>query len=247
MLLASSLKRKERFRFYRGRFFGLDLEFYDPLSLYYELRYIFKDEIYRFDAVRSDPVIVDGGGFIGLAALYFKTLYPNAKILTFEPNPHALTLLHRNLLANGVSDVEVISEALYDRNGEEWFRADETDSARLNPSGQTKVRTTRLSSRIDGEVDFLKLNIEGSELLVLDDLYSSGKIGLVRELCIEWHSFRDERQRLSEVLRILEECGFRYRIADFAKAGRRRVATECHADLYQLVYGRRMPNLSDSA
>src|SRR6266487_3582389 len=47
----------------------------------------FKYNQYRFTADTSAPFILDCGSNIGVSVVYFKTLYPQAKIIAFEPSP----------------------------------------------------------------------------------------------------------------------------------------------------------------
>src|SRR5947209_3594708 len=44
----------------------------DLFSLYMEIKDIFSNQIYSFEPPSSRPVIIDGGGCIGISVLYFK-------------------------------------------------------------------------------------------------------------------------------------------------------------------------------
>ena len=68
-------------------------------------RDIFEKEEYRVDLGKPDPYILDVGAHIGMATIYFKTLYPQAKILAFEPNPNTAKLLRLNIKANNLKGV----------------------------------------------------------------------------------------------------------------------------------------------
>ena len=73
-----------------------------------------------------------------------------------------------------------------------------------------KVDTVLLDDLINGhEVDFLKMDIEGSES---DVICHSNKLKKVNEMFIEYHSFVDCDQRLGDLLSCLTENGFRYYI-----------------------------------
>ena len=48
-------------------------------------------------AAGRTPVIVDAGANIGLAALWFATQFPEAKVVAIEPEPNNLALLQRNV------------------------------------------------------------------------------------------------------------------------------------------------------
>ena len=72
---------------------------------------------------------------------------------------------------------------------------------------------TKLSRHLKRTVDFLKLNIEGAELSVLQEC---GKLlQNVKSTVIEYHGFPHLGDRLHEILSILHNNGFRYIIHDF--------------------------------
>jgi hypothetical protein len=73
---------------------------------------IFAKNIYFFKTENSEPLIIDCGGHIGLAVLYFKSLYPQARIVTFEPNPETFFLLRENIAQNNLSGVRAINMAV---------------------------------------------------------------------------------------------------------------------------------------
>jgi hypothetical protein len=73
---------------------------------------IFEKNIYYFEADTAEPAILDRGGHIGLAVLYFKSFYPQARIVTFERNPETFALLQRNIAQNNLRGVEVLNMAV---------------------------------------------------------------------------------------------------------------------------------------
>jgi len=54
----------------------------------------------------------------------------------------------------------------------------------------------------------LKIDIEGEELKVLKEI--EPYLVNVSNIFVEYHSFIDDKQSLSEILRLLEDSGFRY-------------------------------------
>jgi hypothetical protein len=64
---------------------GFDVRFLDYEALSYLYNEIFIDNSYYFAAENETPYIIDCGSNIGMSILYFKTLYPNSRILAFEP------------------------------------------------------------------------------------------------------------------------------------------------------------------
>jgi FkbM family methyltransferase len=196
---------------------GYDIEYTDLLSLYVEYKDIFFHRIYHFDATHSNPVILDGGGCIGMSVLYFKRIYPAAEVICFEPDPSMCRLLARNIEANKLSRVRVVDAAMAAEVGTLSFAADGSDGGRIHSAGAITVRAVRLSDYLDREIDFLKLNIEGQELAVLREAASNNRLRNVRQIVLEYHGWPDGEQRLGPILTLLEQNGYRYLVHDFDK------------------------------
>jgi FkbM family methyltransferase len=221
---------------------GYSVEYLDPLSLYMQYKDIFAARIYHFESSAPNPRVIDGGAFIGMSVLYTKKTHPGARITCFEPDPHAHAVLRRNVEANTLGDVELVEAALAREAGSESFHPDGRDGGRLVESEEDlRVATVPLSSYLDEQIDFLKLNIEGMELPVLEE--AADVLSNVRELVLEYHGWPREPQRLGPILSLLDDCGFRYLINLFDDETndalnppfRLRTATTWFA----LVYGRR--------
>lgn len=187
----------------------------DPRSLFSEYKLIFKDKIYHFESENNSPLIIDGGGHIGLATLYFKNLYPDSEILIFEPDKKVLLMLNKNIKVNGIKKAKVHEIGVSNRKDTINFQDTGTDDAKVNPQGSSTVNVDRLSNYLNRTVDFMKLNIEGEELNVLKELEETNKLWLIRQMCVEWHSFAGQSQNLGEFLSILERNNFRYLINHF--------------------------------
>lgn len=197
----------------------------------YELEVIYDDifakEVYYFKSENPEPYIIDCGGHIGLAVLYFKSLYPQARILTFEPNPETFFLLRENILQNNLRDIRAINMALSRSDttdavlyvGQDYLKAwDSTNTIEpdlwpnMDQYRSIPVKSTRLSSYINDRVEYLKLDIEGAEYDVLDE--ARAKLNLVEAINLEYHQsagIRSERT-LEKVIKILSESGFRYEL-----------------------------------
>ncbi|MEK7507169.1 MAG: FkbM family methyltransferase [Patescibacteria group bacterium] len=161
----------------------------------------------------KSPAIIDGGGHIGMAALYFKHIHPKSKIMIFEPDPEALSLLRKNIKTNDLKNIIIYPLGLSDQETEEYLENSGTDGAKIGNSNLgNKIKTVKLSYYINSEIDFLKLNIEGAELKVIKDLELNNKLNNISEMVIEWHSFVGQSQNLGELLTILERNNFKYLI-----------------------------------
>jgi len=195
---------------------GYRIRITDGPSFYTQCKDEFVHQIYRFESTRTDPTIIDGGSNIGISILYFKHLYPNARILGFEPDPDIFGLLQENIAMNNLSNVAVVNAGLGAEDGTASFVADHSAGGRV-AAGDNSIEVTirRLSDSIEGRVDFLKLNIEGEELPVLSELEVSGKLSSVEQVVLEYHGWPDGEQRLGKILELFDRNGFRYLVHDF--------------------------------
>jgi hypothetical protein len=76
-----------------------------------------------------------------------------------------------------------------------------------------KVEAVRLSPFIQGEVDLLKMDIEGAEGSVVRELAEAGKLKWIKEMFIEYHHHLNPNEDdLSQLFRIFEQNGFGYQI-----------------------------------
>lgn len=183
----------------------------DCLSFVWQFKEIFANENYKFNSNSSSPVIYDCGANIGLSCIYFKEIFPGAKIKAFEAEPAITEILKNNLNENGFSDVEVIASAVWINNNGVEFASEGADGSSIFAVGKkTKVDSIRLKDLLDKEkrIDLLKIDIEGAETEVIRDCKDS--LGNVQHLFVEYHSYVDSKQTLGELLKIITGSGFRY-------------------------------------
>ena len=216
------------------------IQFVDRHALWTLINEIILCEEYYFESDNSTPFIIDAGANFGLSSIYFKQLYPEATVLSFEPVPYLHELIEQNIANNDIKDVTVLKKALSESAGEcKLFVSEEYSMAASLTDRRRKfkdnlheitVETAPLSAYIDREVDFLKLDIEGSEGAVLLEL--GDKLTQVKQMCVEWHiTNADGAVRLDDVLALLSKHGFIYQIGkagNFARKTRHRPMTHVH-------------------
>lgn len=222
---------------------GLKIYCHDLLAFYMAVKDIFVRKVYNFDTDAMEPRIIDGGGHIGLFSLFVKRKYPQARITIFEPDPESLSLLKKNLAANGIKDAQVVEAGLMDHEGYIAFASDGSDgSSFYSPTAQSKVPVVRLGKYLDEDIDFLKLNIEGAEYAVIREI--EPLLGNVRQSVIEYHGFPETGQNLHHILAILDRSGFRYLINDFDHQTNPATKPPFHLDsdtrFFLLVYAKNM-------
>lgn len=202
------------------KFRGFDLYYNNLEAAESMVRQI--DEFPSFFTPEGDrPLIIDCGSNIGVSALEWKTRWPQAEIICFEPDPFAGDVLQMNIDKNHCAGIECVRAAVSDCDGMVDFYGDmsPTADARGNSmeaawadrdgSSQTRVKSTRLSPYIAGrDVSFLKLDIEGAEQRVLTEIADC--LDRVEAIYVEVHE-TDESQdvnSLTAIEKLLSSAGF---------------------------------------
>lgn len=125
--------------------------------------------------LRSDPLILDCGANIGLASIYWKRLYPLARIVTFEPDPDIFPVSSWNLDHLGFTDVKRLQKAVWTSATQLPFWSEGADGGRVleappnSIDRQRSVPAVRLRDYLDRRTDLLKVDIEGAEVDVILD------------------------------------------------------------------------------
>ena len=190
------------------------LRFIDIFSLQHDFQEIFLQECYDTTFERPDPLVLDCGANVGLSVLWFKMRYPESRIIAFEADPEIATVLKENLRALNFQDVKVFCAAAWTTTGKVCFIPYGANSGQVSEEGNGKlIDAIRLAELISEPVDLLKLDVEGTEYVLIRDLYETGKIGLVQRIISEFHvrSVKDQ-ERLIEVFEILHKSSFRFTI-----------------------------------
>jgi FkbM family methyltransferase len=201
---------------------GYRIRFLSFKTLTYLFNEIFLGNQYCFATNEKRPYIIDCGSNIGMSVLYFKFRFPDAEIVAFEPDPDAFNCLAENVEVNNLRGVSVQNKALAQREGPVEFFYDEKNPGSLGgsivkermPQQRRWVEAVCLSKYVGRKVDFLKLDVEGAEQDVLENLLEDGKLRLIEQMVIEYHHhIVKDKDSLSHLLQLLECAGFGYQIA----------------------------------
>lgn len=163
-------------------------------------RQIFVRQEYRIDNyVPSDfdpKVIIDGGGNIGLASVYFKNKYKNAKIISIEPNQDNFEILQQNI--KNYTDVIGVKSAIWDKstylkiknNGsEKWsFVVHEATESEENSFLAVSILDIMKKYELD-KIDILKLDVESAEKEIFSASNCDEWLEKTHILIIELHDY----------------------------------------------------------
>lgn len=192
---------------------GSDITFPSGPSCAYQLKSIFRQEIYKFNTLNSNPVIIDGGANIGLASIYFARNLPNARILAFEADEKICRFFRQNLLSFGLSSVEVNPTALWTDDRGVAFAPEGGDAGKIvfeNSSDARLIPSVRLRDLLHEPIDLLKLDVEGAEVDLLLDC--ADVLHNVERIFVEYHACFGKVQRLNELIDLLSISGFRLHV-----------------------------------
>ncbi len=200
------------------RFLDREIAFVDACTFLAGLKEIFVNRPYLYKPTDNSPVIIDCGANIGLSVMFFKIQYPNSVVTAFEADPDICECLKSNVRILGFENVNVSEKAVSTCNGVVNFSQHGGFAGRIKSNSDAEdtlsvpVPCQRLRDTLaeSETVDFLKIDIEGTEVDVLTDC--EPELHRVQNLFVEYHSPVDRTQRLGELLQLLSNSGFRYEL-----------------------------------
>ncbi len=187
-----------------------------PSEFLHTLKEIFVHEIYK-GIYPPGSYIIDCGANIGLSTIYFKEQCSDAEIIAFEPDTKNFELLAKNIASLNLSNITLRKEAVWIDDAEIDFSDDGTMGSKIELNSVKKtnpVKAIRLKNLLNKKVNFLKLDIEGAEYLVLKDI--APELQRVENLFIEYHGKFNQINELTDMFVIIQQAGFRYYIKEAA-------------------------------
>lgn len=185
---------------------------------FYELKKeIFGENCYYLELDKDDPIIVDAGAHIGLTVLYFKLMFPKARIKAFEPIPDNFALLSKNVNQNQLENVELYQVVVAPKSGvlrihEPIGEGAWKSGAGIIPRGwkgiqdnrEIKVEALGIQEIIQEEIDIFKMDIEGMEYEIIRN--AGPQIRNVKNWLMEVHPRKDHR--IEEIEKTLRQYGY---------------------------------------
>ncbi len=184
-------------------------------SLFFLLfREIFFRGDYSID-LKEDSIIYDIGANIGITTLYYKFRFPKCKIICYEPDPVNFKYLLMN--TSNFKNIACINCAVSDKNGKISFLSSKNGSvvSKINREKREMgedVDCINFSDLLQKEIDLCKMDIEGEEFRVINELYKKNKIDLVKEWIIEYHHNPKKQSEISFFINFFETTGFKVQL-----------------------------------
>lgn len=181
-----------------------------------------------FETITEGNVILDIGAHVGMYAVPFaKKTGRNGKVYAFEPESKGFEAIKRNAILNSLKNIIPLNIAVSDREGDINFyvRPDKDThsifekSLAPSPLGiqeNIKVKTMTVDHMIEAgvvlEPDFIKIDVEGAELKVLDGIGNTQK--RIRHILVEIH---ESALSLEGIQNPKEEVELRLQMLGFTK------------------------------
>ncbi len=120
--------------------------------------------------------VLDVGANFGWYSLYIAKFFPNSKVYAFEPIPHTFSYLRKNIALNESSNIIINDFGFSDENKEipfYYYPGGSVNASAANLTNADSVqKITGTVKKMDDyvednklELDFIKCDIEGAELL----------------------------------------------------------------------------------
>lgn len=230
-ILSQFIKFNLLFPFYKNKssikFKEFTLYWFNFEYIFWLFKEIFVKWEYKFETDNNYPIIIDLGTNIGISVIYMKYLYPNAVIYWFEPDKKTFNYLEKNILNNNLKNVNYYNYAVSDYDWEINFFTDDIPSYSMSikewrntnqKSKKIKIKCLSLANFINNniknkKINFMKMDVEGAEDLIFNDLNKNNLLKNIDQIAIEYHHNIDwEKSNLDKFLNILVENWFTYQI-----------------------------------
>jgi FkbM family methyltransferase len=161
----------------------------------------------RFELKNFDGVVIDAGANTGLFSLVASNFAK--EVVAIEPHPTNLAFLKDNLALNKVENVSVVDKSLwFDKTTLNLYQDNSIAHSLVQKTGSSiPTETTTLDELLDvwGDVNLLKLDVEGAEFALLHHA-DSRQLRRLSALVCEVHL---SHGLLGPVLRKLTDAGFK--------------------------------------
>lgn len=156
---------------------------------------IFFSEEYSFLNIEPSSVL-DLGGYIGLASIYLAWNYPDASIVLVEPEPDNYAIAKLN--CRGYENIHCVNAGVWSESctitidskiGGDWGTMFKKTTGHDSLSSSINAFSVKDLMENHGfeTIDFLKIDIEGSEKVIFSDPSCSGWINKCKVISCELH------------------------------------------------------------
>ncbi len=179
-----------------------------------------EDTQYLKSIIKSDWNIVDIGANIGYYTMLFAKYAKNGNIYAIEPIDYHGNMIKLSAWMNGFNNIHLYPNIVSDKEKEFDFCISEDgafssilDTNRVKIERKVKVKSLVLDRFIDEikkDIDFLKIDAEGAEKLILNGAIESLRNGKIKRVMIEMYdlNFKPYNTSCEEIDSIFKSFGY---------------------------------------
>jgi len=195
--------------------------------------YRFVEDVYsgylKFGKPKKGEVVIDGGAYEGnFTIIASRLIGKNGKIIAIEPDPQGVRLLKNRLKKLNIKNVTIVSKGLWSRKTKKSAFSNSNCPGELSlfygNKKEKKITLIKLDSLVKKlklrSVDFVKMDIEGSEIEALIGAAQTLKKFHPRLAIASYHII-DSQPTSKRVEKILKTFGYKHILS----ANKRHLAT----------------------
>lgn len=190
-------------------------------------RFLFSKIVAKWEPIseiqtKTGQIIIDVGSNVGYYTLKFaKDVGKTGKIISVEPDPDTFYILKKNCKLNNFTNVELYNFAIGDHSGIEKLFKSKTHSGKSSLSSNSDksndfvtVELVTLDELLEDKfpnIDWLKIDVEGSELGVIKGCPNI--LSKTKKILLEIHEevLKKQNEKPEEIIKILTDSGFKIR------------------------------------
>ncbi len=157
--------------------------------------------------IPAQAVIIDAGANIGNHTLFFAGVCQARRVYSFEPLREIFKILEKNISLNGFDQVMPINAVLGSEPGRanlDGFRPANIGATSFQASARGDYEITTLDALNLDKVDFIKMDVEGAQLAVLEGARQT----LARCRPMLWMELRRKLGEYEPTVALLESMGY---------------------------------------
>lgn len=183
-------------------------------------------ETHLIQFMKKSKCFLDIGANVGYFSLLAKSVNPNLKVYSFEPNPNNVKKINENIHINGFENIILTADCLSNALGEVSFSVPPinesgwgritNDHLPLENFTHIKAKTITLDSLVQNNFfgedipDLIKIDVEGNEFKIIQ----GAKIFFEKFspiLCIELNEpcLKDCQTSSSEIINFMKQIGYK--------------------------------------
>jgi len=178
------------------------------------------------DKIKEGDTVVDVGANIGYYTILFSKLVGDmGRVFAFEPDPVNFAILKKNIALNNCANVVLEQKAVSNKSGKLtlYINDENRGDHRIYDSGDERktveIEVTRLDDYVKSPINFLKMDVQGAEIFVLEGAEQTLQKSKTLKIFSEFWptAIKEALREPMDFFSILKNAGFSFFDINYAK------------------------------